>query len=606
MSDIARIEDNVRTMIGKGAPASDIDAYLKIEGHTPDSFSKAVQAPQTTGGKIAAAADGVADKVNTGVNWLGTQFTKGITGALGAPDTLGELGKRGAAYVGEKLGAPETGKNIGTAFKNQMTFGGAAPTTEGMNRFVFGSLGVPEVNAGDNPALTHNVPFPALFGEGKVNYGKMLDVGAQAIPGMLAGPGGAAAKIVPAMAGGMASEAAGQATAGTPWEIPARLAGGLAGGLAGAKAVTPLKANLTPEQARLVQIAKDKEIPMTVGQETGRGRGIESALARFPTSAGQFAKAGETQRGALINDALDEMGQVGTKLDPQTMGRVAAKASSDFDAARNATQRVELQPDFFNKAGAAVGKYTENEAASNIIPGVAKKLDDFFDPKLMKDGPFPELDGTQYQQFRKSLNDSVDALYGAGNSGAAKAMQGIRTALDDAAEASLPADKMAAWKEARKNWSTYKILSKATAGGTVESRAAGDLSPSALTSVLRQRQGVDQFAKTEGGLNDTARLSGYLADTRPNSGTPQTLAMQSLLTGGPLGFAVGGVPGALSVGAGLAAPNIMARAMTGSRGAGWLRDYLANQQLARPGQTIATVPFSLAPNMLTDQRGRRQ
>ncbi len=55
--------------------------------------------------------------------------------------------------------------------------------------------------------------------------------------------------------------------------------------------------------------------------------------------------------------------------------------------------------------------------------------------------------------------------------------------------------------------------------------------------------------------------------------------MQSLLSGGALGggFLAGGAPGALAGGAGLLAPNLIARALTGGFGGKTLRNYLANQ-----------------------------
>src|SRR6478609_10297284 len=111
------------------------------------------QAPQENG-LLAKGAEKAADVVNTGVNWLGTQLTKGVTGVLGAPSAVGDVGQRGAAYLGEKLGAPEFGRNAGAGFKNAMTFGGLMPTTEGLNRTIFKDAGVPEVNAGDSPSLT--------------------------------------------------------------------------------------------------------------------------------------------------------------------------------------------------------------------------------------------------------------------------------------------------------------------------------------------------------------------------------------------------------------------------------------------------------------------
>lgn len=566
--------------------------------------------------------------VNTGVNWAGTQFTKGLTGMAGLPRMISDNNQAVSEWAGEKLGAPEVGKKVGEVMRwvNPIPGGNFGPTSEDMNNVVFGGgpqtvpgrrpargFGVPEVNAGDQPALTIAKPFGT---DAKINVGSMLDAGMQAIPGMIAGPASttatlssgarAATTAIPAFTGGAASEAAGQATHGTFYEIPARLLGGVLGFMGGNKAVTPLPAHLTPEQARTVELAKEMNIPLTVGQETGRGRAIESALARFPTSAGQMAAAGDRQAIGVNKAALAEMKAPGDieRLDPQSMRRAVTKASSEFEAAKTNSGDVKLGTEFYRDLNKTLTTYLDNTPAAAQVPSVTRRATDFLN------APGRQLTGEQYQEFRRTISEAAQAVP---DVGARRALQGMRAALDDAMEASLPAEQAAAWREVRKNWSTLKILTKAAAGGTVDSRSAGNLSPSALTGALRQSQGVDRFATTEGGLNDVARVSGYLADTRPNSGTPQTLAMQSMLTGGPLaaGYAAGGPLGAGMAGGALLAPNLLARAMTGSTGAGWLRDYLANQAApAAYPQLYARggAPFALAPGGLSalPQLERRQ
>lgn len=594
--------DTVIDVPGVGAVAfpagmSDADIVAAIQ-------TKILPAAAPSGmDRVAAAAKGMVDTVNTAVNWAGTQFTKGINGVLGAPRAISDMNQAAYEWAGRKVGAPETGKVVGEVSRwFPVPFGALAPSAADLNDLVFKKLGVPEVNAGDQPALT--IRPPGI--DAKVNVGSMLDAGMQAIPSMLAGPAGNAARLspgaqaattaIPAFVGGAAADAAGQATHGSSWEIPARFAGGLLGFMAGNKMVTPLPARLTPEQARTVALAKEMDIPMTVGQETGRGRGVESALSRFPTSAGQFAEAADNQAVATNRAALREMNAPADieRLDPQSMRRAVAKAGSEFEAAKRSSGNVQLGTGFFQDLNKIITGYLDNTPAAAQTPSVAKRAGDFVN------APGRQLTGEQYQEFRRTLSEAAGSV---ADVGAARALRGMRNALDDAMEASLPANQAAAWREVRKNWANLKILTKATAGGSVDSRAAGNLTPGALTGALRQSQGVDRFATTEGGLNDVARVAGYLADTRPNSGTPQTLAMQSMLTGGPLaaGYAAGGMAGAGAAAAGLAAPNLLARAMTGSHGAGWLRDYLANQagpaaypQLYGP----RAIPFALAPGGL--------
>ena len=561
--------------------------------------------------KEPGMAGKVADTVNTGVNWLGTQLTKGATSLLGAPQALGDLVQRGSEWAGEKVGAPEAGKAVGAGIKNQLTFNNILPTTEGLNKLVFKDAGVPEVNAADNPALTLTDP---LGFKGKVNVGKMLDAGVQAIPGAMALPGGS---ILPAVMGGVTSEAAGQATEGTKYEPYARVAGALPGAWLGAKARTPLAANLTEEQQRLVDIAKQQGVPLTVAQETGRGGRIESALSRFPTSAGVMNRTADQQATKIAQLASREAGTMVDNVGPDAMGRVAKNAHEAFETAKKFPENIRLGEDFMSTAGQKLDDYLSNISTADVVPGVGKRVKEL--QGMVMETPagrvLPELTNEQYQEFRRGISL---ALQNTNKPGARDALKGLRTALDDAAEASLPAEKMDAWREARKNWANYKVLSKATAQGTADSRSSGSLSPSALSGALRQSQGVDRFASTTGGMNDIARVSGYLADTMPNSGTPQTLAMQSLLTGGPVGgaYLAGGLPLAGLATAGLAVPNVAARAMTGQGWltplgptipirSSWVRNYLANQALPSTGRATAQVPLSLAPNLLTDARARQ-
>lgn len=580
-----------------------------------------------SGQKAPTVMDKVADVANTGTNWLGTQFTKGVTGVLGAPQALGDLAVRGGEWAGEKVGAPQFGKNAGQAFKNVITFQNLLPTAEGLNNTIFGGgdsqrpqaeafgvkvpqMGVPEVNAADAPGLTLTDP---LGFKGKVNVGKMLDTGAQAVPGALMLGGG----VLPAVLGGVTSEAAGQATEGSKWEIPARIAGALPGVMLGTKLTTPLPANLTPEQARAVQIAKDTGTPLTVAQETGRLKAVERGLSRFPTSAGPYETMAAKQGAAADAAALRTMGFEGDNVGTETMKAASRQAKGDFDAAVKSINRVELKPDFYNRGNAAVAAYDDATAATSKIAAVSKRMDDFMDRKYFKGGPYPELDGEQFQSLRKGISDTVDDLYKNGNGGAAKALQKVRDALDDAAQASLPQDVADRMKEVRKNYANFKTIEKAAGKGTVASRSAGTLSPSALTMELRRKQG-DAFSHMTGGLNDVASMKQYLTDTFPNSGTAQTLALQSMVTGGPIvgGAYAAGLPGAAAAAGMMAAPNIAARAMTGQ---GWLtpagpllpipasvaRNYLANQALANRPEAIGMGYRTVSPLLLQDARARQ-
>ncbi len=508
----------------------------------------------------------IAEGVNTGVNWLGTQFAKVGTGLAGAPSDLGNLGQRGVHALFEKVLGPAPAIP---------EYKGITPGAADFNKVVFDKLGLPEVNAGDNPALT--VKMPVLGGR-EVNVGKFLDVIPQAVGGG-ALLGGARA-VVPTVTGGLASEGAGQATAGTPYEIPARLAAGLVGQVAGNRLQTPLPANLTPEQTRLRDLSARLigEDNMSVGELTGRLRGVESAASRFPTSQGVMQRAADQRSTALQGAAFEEAGVPGlTRVDPQSMGQAAGVANAEFNTAKNAMGPVDINANFLNRAGQHVSSYLANNPPSGSVPAVEQRFGDFINRAASGQ---TQLSGTEYQQFRKGLNDAAQAT---GDPAARRALQGIRSALDDAAEASSGPQASEAFREARRHWGNLKTIEGAAMRSGAEATSAGNLSPTALSATLKSWQGPS-FTRQTGGLNDIARATQYLADMRPNSGTPTAMATQHLLTGGTLlggggaGFMAGGPVGAAIGVAGAAAPNLIARALVGAGPiSGQIKRYLANQ-----------------------------
>jgi hypothetical protein len=594
------------------------------DGMTDDQIVAAIKANPSPKSEKPGALHAVDRNV---INPIRTGLIKGTTGLLGAGDALGTLAQQGAAYVGDKVGLPETGRNVGNVAKNFLTFHGLLPKTEKLNSSFFGRLGIPEENYGDKPALTLTNPFGL---EGKVNVGKMIDTGIQAIPGTMALGGG----MLPAIAGGATSEAAGQATAGTKWEIPARIFGALPGAWAGSKMTTPLPANLTPQQARAVQIAKnmDPPTPLSVAQETGRGGALERLFARMPGGMGPSERFAAKQGAATDEAALAQAGFKGNELGQETMKSVAKKAGDEFDAAKKMPGVIDLKSTF-PKVREAVAKYegvmdparrspavtTEaNRILSREAPGrpayppltasaveaptpslanlttavknAGKSVDEAFDAlpsanikewftpgtKVPMPKDLPELSSEQYQTLRKGLTLAIDGLYSAKDTNGARALQAMRTSLDDAVEASLGGDKLAKWQEARRHYFNFKIIQKSMNMGTASARSEGTLGANALTNALRRAQG-DKFYETTGGLNDIATLKSYLRDTFPNSGTP-TVGAQALAFVNPL---LAGAPAAAS---------------------GPVRNWLANQSQADRLQDVSRVPFALAPGVITDQR----
>jgi hypothetical protein len=457
----------------------------------------------------------------------------------------------------------------------------------------------------------------------------------QALPAAAFGGGG----VLPNMLGGATSELAGQATAGTPYEFPARIAGALPGAYAGARITTPLPANLSPQQARAVDLAKANDVPLSVGQETGRLQGMERFLSRMPGGQGVMDRFAGKQGAATDEMALAQAGFKGNELGQGTMGNLARQTGAEFEAAKNMPGVIDLSSTF-PKVREAVGKYegimdparrspavtTEAErilskeppsrptyspltasavdrpatldSLTTAVRNASKPVNEAFDalPTLkgwFDKGPMapmpkelPELSNTQYQTLRKGLTEAIDGLYSAKDTNGAKALQSMRTSLDDAVESSLGGDKLAAWQDARKHYYNFKVIQKAMNNGTTAARSEGTLGANALTGALKRAQG-DKFYETTGGLNDVATIKSYLRDTFPNSGTP-TIGAQLASVVNPL------LGGSLWLGG-----NVASRAMTGAGPmSDIVRQYLANQAMPNTLQGgLKSLPFTVAPGL---------
>lgn len=130
------------------------------------------------------------------------------------------------------------------------------------------------------------------------------------------GPGSLALKAGTAALGGAGSEAAGQATEGTPYEIPARLAGGVAGGMAAGRMLGPSPAKAAiPTQAELRTAASQ-----------GYDRALQSGLELDPRGVAQFAASARQDLSNGPRYAFTG-GQLGT----------APKTFAALDALENAT-----------------------------------------------------------------------------------------------------------------------------------------------------------------------------------------------------------------------------------------------------------------------------
>lgn len=274
--------------------------------------------PDKKPSNIAATAKDVAKSAGIGV-------AKGIIGTLGAPADLVELGARGidraTQFVGKGLGLdtppredrkPDYGsEDIQKAVEDQT-----------------GEFYKPQTVAGE---------YAQTVGE--------------FVPTAVAGPGGIARKIaLQAVAPGIASEAAGQATKGTALEPYARAGAAIAGGLGASALARPnsataaLQARLpagvtqqTVSDARQLMVdAKSKGIDLTWPEALSKVAGkpvltdTQRILESAPQSRTRMQEVFGDRPQQFDRAALDEFGKIapGTP-NPSSIGRDAGRAADE-------------------------------------------------------------------------------------------------------------------------------------------------------------------------------------------------------------------------------------------------------------------------------------
>jgi hypothetical protein len=243
-----------------------------------DLFDRYVGAP-TAGGvqdyEPTIPEPTIMDRVNRGVNWLGTRATKAATGLAGLPRAYADLERMAVTATG----LPYAPSPVAAATR-------FLPSSQQMNETVFNRLGVPEVNAS---------------GKG----GKILDAATEAALGAVVMPGSLLRNVVPAAVGGASQEVAGQMTEGTKYEPGARVvAGVVAGGLSAAaqnalgnvaQAGKNLRPNVDKTAAKIVGRALERD--QMTGETLGRRQADLGPGAMLVEAGGPNVRG--TMRGSI-------------------------------------------------------------------------------------------------------------------------------------------------------------------------------------------------------------------------------------------------------------------------------------------------------------------
>jgi hypothetical protein len=309
-----------------------------------------------------SAGDQAADIAKSG----GVGLVKGTIGLAGQPADYGPQSKAVGGWLGDKLGiSPETQSKIGTGFDLARQTG------------VLGPIAALGTHTPGSETIRRGVESQAgpLY-EPKTRAGRYTETAAGFVPTALLGPGGVARRIATqAVVPGIASEAAGEATAGTKYEPYARTAAAIAGGLPfGRWRQQPARPNAPAPISEELHAASNAQYKQV--------RDMDLRLKTSPISG--IADAAEnkiTRDGLTRNNSPLTYAVIDRLKDLRRAPSGAFVSGSDFEASLQ-----ELRQAAFKGEGKAawdtieeLNKYLKDIPASHVIQGDAKAASALFD-----------------------------------------------------------------------------------------------------------------------------------------------------------------------------------------------------------------------------------
>lgn len=403
--------------------------------------------------------------------------------------------------------------------------------------------------------------------------------------------GGAGGRIKPMVAAGVASETAGQMTAGSEMEPYARMAAGMAGpslARAGSSAVRSAISpygGANPRRIELANVLEKYGVPVTAGQRVGA-----PSLQR---AEGDFMEL--PQREAFTREVMRTIGEDATYVTPSVLQGASKRIGDVFETA---TQGVDVAPSLntlarMNNAIQSFKTLKPAASAPPIFEEVNKRLIDAANTGT----PIPADVLASWRSNFSKLTRSNDAEI---RDTAIDAVELLDDEIASALSAAGRADDLAALQQARAQWRNFKAIEQSLSG---KGGAGGLVSPAQLrAAVVSQNRG--QFLRGQRGDLGELAAAGDIVMTPPPAapaGGVRTIQGAGRLVtaagGGGAAMAAGADPLStlLAAGAGAALPSAY-EAFIRSRGG---QSYMANQLLGpAPPVTLSDVMRTIPGGLL--------
>lgn len=507
----------------------------------------------------------------------GAGLASGVFSTLGMPGDVRNMAAGGLQWLAEKAGYPQLPQQVVSFLRTSGAPLAAAVTT-------------PLPTSQDVRGAVEQFTGPLRY-EPQTTAGKFAYTLGEFAPGALLGPGRLGQKAVTQwIAPALASETAGQLTAGTPNETAARIVGALAGATAPAalrRMITPLPTDTTRQ--KMIEVMARENVPLTAGQKTGSKalQYVESTLGDAPFAGGQASRMQAQQVEALTRAALRRTGEEASRATPDVIDQAFRRIGETFDriGGRNAIRGdANLGDDLLRVASDYVATTpTPNNAITREISAIADRF-------AQGGGTLP---GNIYQEFRSRFERYARAAKN--DPQLASAWRGIKDALDDAMERSLTATgntaDIAAWNEARNQYRNLLAISRAATAAGAEA-AEGLITPRALRTAL-VGQSQRNYARGLGDLAELSHAANALMQPLPQSGTPPRLAAHML--GGLFGTLLGGPEISTAAAAAMGGPALAGRVVFSPPAQAWLGNQALANFAPRAGQSLLLQALMAEP-----------
>lgn len=350
---------------------------------------------------------------------------------------------------------------------------------------------------------------------------------------------------------------------------------------------------------KLMDYAENKGFEFSAGQRTGSRhlQNAEAALDTLPTSGSPLGKKHAHNQETANGIVAKEMGETADAITPEVIEAARTRIGGTMDRLTKDRQ-FDVDHKFFDDVFRIRAKYGETLKGQQSAE-IRTMLDELAaGAKTRK----PQIKAEQYQKTASALKKEAEASFRTGtnvNDGEVK--REIAEALEGLAERNYTGEELAAFREARRQYSATLIAEKA-----VRPDSSGDIMIEKLHQATKTHRRV---ANRQGGKDDLVMLGrlGHRLKKQliPNSGTAERSwwlrAAQNPLSaaagGGVAGATMGGDPysGAAGAALGLGAPWLLSRGMYSAPVQAWLK-----KGLPMPGRNhLIGVLSRTAPGVAT-------